>query len=106
VADDHRLLLAQHLHQPHDVPGELEDVVSLDRLRAVGAAIAALVGGDGVEPGRGQGRQLMPPGVPELGETVAEDDERALALLGEVHGDAVGSDGSMLDLGHGHSRKG
>src|SRR5215470_16100033 len=35
VADDHRLLLAQRLHQPHDVPGELEDVVSLDRLRAV-----------------------------------------------------------------------
>jgi hypothetical protein len=38
----------------------------------------------------------MPPGVPELGETVAEDDERALALLGEVHGDAVGPDGAML----------
>jgi hypothetical protein len=46
VADDHRLLLAQRLHQPHDV-------------------------------------------------TVAEDDERALTLLGEVHGDAVGPDGSI-----------
>ena len=28
------------------------------------------------------------------------------ALLGEMHGDAVGPDGSMLDLGHGHSRNG
>jgi hypothetical protein len=32
---------------------------------------------------------------------VAEDDERPLALFGDVHLDAVGVDGAVLQFGHG-----
>ena len=40
----------------------------------------------------------MAPGIPALGETVAQHDERALALFGQMHMDAVRLDGPMPDF--------
>jgi hypothetical protein len=37
----------------------------------------------------------MPPGVPALWKAMAENDQRPLALLGEVHFNAVGVDESV-----------
>src|SRR5205807_10672592 len=86
--------------QPEHVVGQVDDVVGVDGGRLVGAAVPTLVGGDGVVPGPGQRRQLVPPRVPELGEAVAEHDERALPLLGDVHVDAVGADDPEGGLVH------
>src|SRR5262249_37774512 len=47
-----------------------------------------------------QRRELMPPGIPALGKAVAEDDERAFTLLGDVQADAVRLDHAMRHLGH------
>jgi len=43
---------------------------------------------------------LMPPGIPALRETMAEDNQRPLALLGEVHLNAVGVDESVVYCCH------
>ena len=43
--------------------------------RSVGVAVAAEVGGDGSESEGGEGEDLVAPGVPELGEAMAEEDE-------------------------------
>ena len=69
------------------------------RARSV-SAVAAHVGRDGAEAGLGERAELMPPGVPGLGEAVAEDDERALAPLRHVHADAVGLDDRVLHARH------
>ena len=71
--------------------------VPVDGLGLVGLAVAAHVGRDGMVAGRGERGELMPPRVPRLGEAVAEQHERALALLGDVHADAVGVDGAVSD---------
>src|ERR1700733_11630095 len=42
----------------------------------------------------------MAPGIPALGKAVAEDDERAFALLGHMQANAVRLDHPMRDLRH------
>ena len=74
--------------------------VLVDRLGAVRPAIAAHVGRHGVEPSFGQRHELMPPRIPKLRKAVAQQDERTLALLGQVHADAVGLDRAVPQPGH------
>ena len=52
-------------------------------------AEAAKVGGDGAVAGGSEGGNLVAPRVPELGEAVEEEHDRAGAFLRHVHGDAV-----------------
>jgi hypothetical protein len=41
-------------------------------------------------------RYLVPPGIPALREAVTKNDQRPLALFGEVHLNAVGVDESVV----------
>jgi hypothetical protein len=99
VAGDHGPVDAQSVKQPNHVAEDVEQGVLVDRLGPVGLAVAAHVGRHGVEPGLGEGGELMAPGVPELGKAVAEYDERTDAGFGEMHADAVGRDGAVRHFG-------
>ena len=44
--------------------------------------------------------QLMPPGVPRLRKAMQEHDQRSGPGLDDVHADAVGIDGAVLQIGH------
>jgi hypothetical protein len=92
VADDDGVLLTQRADQCGDVGGGGRQVVAARGL--VTAAVAAQVRRDGAEAGRGQRRQLRPPGPPELGEAVQEQDERIVgrATLRDVEPGPVGRD--------------
>ena len=78
----------------------MQQCVLVDRIRAVGLAVAAHIGRDGVESSFGQRRQLVAPRIPGFGKAVAQQDQRTLALLGQVHADAVGLDGAVPQPGH------
>ncbi len=95
MAGDDGGRLAQGIEQADHVADEMKQRVLVDRLGPVGLAIAAHVGRDGMVAGLGQRLQLMPPRVPGFGKAVAQHDQRAGALLGDVHLDAVGRDGPV-----------
>jgi hypothetical protein len=78
----------------------MKERVLVDRLWTIGPAVAAHVWGYGMEPGLGERRQLVPPGVPGFGKTVAQDDQGTRPLFGHVHAYAVCLDGTVTDLGH------
>ena len=101
MTGDHGLLLAERGDQADDVADQVQLRVLVDGLGRSRLPVAALVGGDRVVAGLGQRRELVAPRVPGLGEAVAEHDEGTLAGLGDVHLDAVGLDGAVLDVGHG-----
>ena len=105
VAGDHRRASRPaRRRRPTMSPTRCSSVYCSISSGAVGLAVAAHVGRHGVEAGLGQRAELVAPGVPGLREAVAEDDERALALLGHVHADAVGLDGRVLHARHGPLR--
>ncbi|MNE09311.1 hypothetical protein D3C80_1019840 [compost metagenome] len=89
MADDDRGGFAQGLHQADDVTHRLAHVVGLDRSRAVGHAETSQVRSDHPIASSCQGRDLSSPHVPEVGESMQEDDQRPLAFLDVVHPDAV-----------------
>lgn len=72
VADEVGSLAPEGVDQVDDVAGERFGVVGR---RLPGEAVAALVGRDDKEPGLCEGRDLVAPAVPVLGEAVEEDDE-------------------------------
>ncbi len=100
VSGDHRLLDAERIEQPDHVADEMEQSVVVDRFGPVGLAVAAHVRRDGVESGCRQRRDLMAPGIPGFGKAVTENNQRTVALLGDVQMNAVGFD-SALDDGAG-----
>jgi hypothetical protein len=68
-----------------------------------GASVAADVDGDGAVAGGGEGRELVTPGVPGLGEAVDEQDDGPLPQFGEVDAAAGDRDGPVDGFGHGSS---
>ena len=86
VGDDHGLVGPKMIEEPYDVVSKRVDVVGP---LGLGVVVAAQVGGDDAVPGQGERRDLVAPRPPHLGESVEQDDERALALLDVVHVDAV-----------------
>jgi hypothetical protein len=70
-----------------EVGGQVVDVVFDDAFRLAAVAIAALVGRDDPETGRGERRNLVAPGIGQLGKAVAQDDRHAILGAGLVHGD-------------------
>ena len=100
VAGDHRRFRTQGVEQTHHVADEVQERVLVDGLGPVGLPVPAHVGRHRVEAGLRKRRQLMPPGIPGLREAVAENDQRARPLLGDVHANAVRLDGAVLDLAH------
>ena len=103
MPDDHGFALAKRVQQPDHVADQVEHRVLVDRLGGVGLSVAAHVGRHDPVAGLGQGNELVPPRVPRLRKAVAEQHERALARLGQVHLDAVRLDALVLDLDHGPS---
>jgi hypothetical protein len=75
-------------------------VIGFDGVRPISLTIAALVWGDHMVAFRRQCRQLMSPRVPQFWKPMAEDDQRPLALLRDVHVDAVGVDEPMVHGRH------
>ena len=94
---EHLLLISSYGVQERD---EISDHVEICVARRVGrrvrVALAAQVRRHGSVAKRGQGLDLVPPGVPELGEAVEQQDHRALTFLGYVHVDAVDFDRLVL----------
>jgi hypothetical protein len=73
----------------------LEDVVCLDGLWPIGLAVATLTRGHHVESCISERWYLVPPRIPAFREAMTENDQRPLALLGEVHPNPVGIHESM-----------
>ena len=85
------LLLAERVEQAGHVGAQRHDVVGLDLRGNRAAPVAAHVRHDHAVAGVREHRQLVTPGEAELGKAVAENDERAVALLHDRQLDAVGS---------------
>ena len=74
--------------------------VRLDRLRAIGVAVAALVGRDRAKTRIGERANLMTPRIPEFREAMAHHDGDAAAGLDQMHPDAVGVYKFMIEFAH------
>ena len=66
----------------------------------VGLSITAHIGRDRPEARVRQRPKLISPRIPGLRKSVTEQHERALALLRDMHADAVRFDRTMCDLAH------
>ena len=113
VADEDRLVDAEMVEQPDQIPRQVRHVVLRDRPLPLGPfrqAIAALVRRDGPDPRRLAGLQLMTPGKGELRPAVAEDHRHAVPTLGVLpHLVPViveAADHGVLRLGHQGSQSG
>ena len=71
------------------IASQVEQRVLTNVFGGVGAPVPTLIGYNGVIAGSGECLQLMAVGVPRLGETMAEEDERTLPFFGDVHADPV-----------------
>lgn len=74
VPDDDCGAIAGVADEGSDVASECFEVVGFDFWRGGAGSVAALVGNDDPIAGRGEGAELVAPGVGEFGETVEEDD--------------------------------
>jgi len=74
VSDDDGGAVAGMADEGDDVAGECFEVVGFDFWRGGAGSVAALVGDDDAIAGRGDGAELVAPGVGEFGEAVEEDD--------------------------------
>ncbi len=92
------------IEQADEVADQMKDRVLIDRLGCVALAVTAHVGGNGAEARRGEGANLMAPGIPGLGKAVAEQHQRPFALFGDVEADAVALDHSLGRFAHVLSR--
>jgi hypothetical protein len=99
VPDHVRPLAAGGVDQPHDIGGQPVEGIGPDARGLVAGVVAALVDRPHLVARGGQGGNLPPPAVPELGETVQQQHQRAVgrAGLGHVQADAVAFDMAMLD---------
>jgi hypothetical protein len=102
VPGNHRLIGTQRIKEAHHIADEMKQRVLVDSLRPVGLAVAAHIGRNGVESGRRQGGKLMPPRVPGLRKSVTQNNERPLALLGDMQMNAARFDHAMCHTAHGH----
>ena len=75
-------LVPERADQPRDVADQRPRGVVLHRRGSVRAAEAAQVGRHGVVPGLRQGRELVAPGVGQLGEPVQQHDRLAGRIAG------------------------
>lgn len=84
MAHDDGRPLAEGLHDGDAVLDQLDHAVGLHRLGPGGPPVAAHVHGHGTVAGRGEGGELVAPGVPGLREAVHEQDQGALALFDQM----------------------
>ncbi len=92
VTDKNRPLFTEYVQHADQVANEMEKRIDFDIIGLVGLAISAQVGGDDAVASLAQRGELVPPGIPQLRETVAEEHEGASPLLSDVHAQAIGFD--------------
>ena len=99
MADDHGSFDARSIEQADEISHQVQLGVRVDVVGHVGLAVAPLIGGDHVVPGRAERPELMAPRVPALGEAVAQHHGGAVDGPGfdDVHADAVGLDEAFAD---------
>src|SRR5512147_2662725 len=85
VPNDDRTLLAERMQEANYISNQLEHVVRLDPGRLIGLTEATLIRCHDVVSGVGECGELMSPGIPALGKSMAQDDERTVSQLGNVH---------------------
>ena len=93
VADEDGPLGVGVVQEPDEVGGQRQGVVPVGVGGPGAGPVAPHVGDEDPVAGLGQREDLVPPGESELGETVAQDDQRAVAVVDGVEGYAVGLDG-------------
>src|SRR6266568_449840 len=98
VSNDDGLLLSQPFNQSFNVSQQSGHIVTFARLVAI--IVPAQVRRHDGKTVLSQEGYLVAPGVPELGEAVQEDDQRAAALGDVVQADAVADDVAMLPCFH------
>jgi hypothetical protein len=94
----------QGVNDADDVGRQVQDMIRLDRFRCVCLPIPALIRRDGTVAGIGKRCHLVPPRVPGFRPAMAKEDERALALLGQMHAYSVRIDKAVLDRVQGDLR--
>ena len=100
MSDEDGTLFAQLVEQPHQVAGEMLDVIVLDRSGTARAPVAALIRRDHpAARGRERG-DLMTPRVRKLGKTVCQNHGCAGTRFDDVQVDTIRTDRSFVDVGH------
>ena len=80
VADNHKPLVVQGVGNTDHILGQLDDIIRLNGLGPVAAAIAALVRHRNLKAGLDQRVDLVPPQIPALREAVEKNHQRPRAL--------------------------
>jgi hypothetical protein len=96
MADDGGGVGAKGANDPGDITGEGGHVIGLDRVRLVGAAVAAHIDRGDPETGLGEGSDLMAPGVPTFRKTMGQNDQGPIAGDRDSMVEAVGVDGPQF----------
>jgi hypothetical protein len=101
VANDHRLVFVKRVEHTGQIRND-GLVPILARMQGpIAPAVAAHVDRNRSEPGVGDHRQLMAPGVPEARKTMTKQHGRPFALGDRVDPNAVGFNLQMLSVAHG-----
>src|SRR5437016_3246963 len=100
MADDHGGPGLERIEQAHEIADQMKDRVLIYRLGYLALAVAAHIRCYGVEARCGERADLVAPGIPGFGKTVAQEHQRSLTLLGDVEADAVALDYSLGRLAH------
>ncbi len=101
MADEHRSFGTDVVEQSEQIATQVDDVVVGDLARAVGPAVAPLVGDDHAVASGDERLDLVAPGVRQLGEAMAQQDGEAVTLVDHRQLDPVGRD----PLGVAHPRR-
>ena len=97
---DNSPLRAERVQERDHIAGQVQHRVLGDVGRRAGLAVAALVRRYRVVASGGEGGQLVTPRVPALRESVQQEHERAVAGLGDVHGQSAGLQLPVRDRGN------
>ena len=94
MTDNDGLFLAERCDQRDHVADGVEDAVGVDLGRRAGSTKPPHIRRHDMETGRGQDRDLVPPGIGQFGPAVAKHHQRALALFEDELLNSVGGKGA------------
>src|SRR5262249_53850032 len=100
MADHDETLLTKSGSEARDVAAQFDDVVGLDRLGFVTAAVTSLIRDSDLKACGDERIDLMPPQVPALREPVQKNHERTAAFNDGAQCDGVGFDHLEATLFH------
>jgi len=98
MPEDDGFTLVERIEQTNHVTYKVEERKLVYGLGALSLTVTAHIRSDGMKACLGQCGELMAPRIPGFGKSVAHDHEPAAARLGNVHFNAVCTDGTMSKL--------